>query len=68
MDLTEAKGLLTRFVSPYRSWRREDLAKLAGRETVKVDVGESGASYRLELHVTTGSSRDPTMNVMGTAT
>lgn len=68
MDLTEATGLLARFMSPYRTWRRESLVKLADKETVKVGVGESGASYRMELHVTLGSSRDPTMSVTGTAT
>lgn len=68
MDLTEARGLLAEFVSPYRRMGRAELEKMAGRETVEIVSGRSGSRYRLELHVTRGTTRDPTTSVMGTAT
>ena len=65
MNLPEAQSLLANFVSPYRDWRRRELIDLAGREPVKIVTGRSGAEYRLEMHVTIGSRRDPTLMVSG---
>lgn len=67
MNLPEAQTLLAKFVSPYRSWRRRELIALAGRETIEIATGDSGVEYRLELHVTIGSRRDPTLTVSGIA-
>jgi hypothetical protein len=67
MNMPEAQSLLAKFVSPYRSWRRRELIDLAGHEPVKLVIGNSGTEYRLEMHVTIGSTRDPTLTVSGTA-
>lgn len=67
MNLPEAQSLLAKFVSPYRSWRRRELMDLAGREPSRLATGSSGTEYRLEMHVTLGSRRDPTLTVSGIA-
>ena len=67
MNLPEAQALLAHFVSPYRSWRRRELIELVGHEPIKIATGKSGTEYRLEMHVSVGSSRDPTLTVSGSA-